>query len=131
MMEVMEAAPAKYEGGGHMVRDENGHLVRGPSPEELVRAHYAELAADVKEAATKKARATPPAMPAPAAWNPPPLANMYANGLACRAEAMDTSSGGWTVDGSQWRSANFSSADAEKAELKKRQNEARRTFLKK
>ena len=76
-----------------------------------------------------------PAQPATTAvasvWNPPSMPQMYATGLACRAEAVNTSSGEWSIDGSQWRSANLSAADPTNKELKQRQADARRMLLKK
>lgn len=66
-----------------------------------------------------------------APWNPPSMSSMYANGLACRAEAVNTSSGTWSVDGSQWRGANLTAADPTNEVLKQRQADVRRMLLKK
>ena len=65
-----------------------------------------------------------------AAWHPPTPSQLFAAGLEHRAEAVASSSN-WSVDGSQWRAANFSGADSDKAELKQRQIELRRVLLRK
>ena len=79
----------------------------------------------------RQATPQPTVAAAASAWNPPSMPQMYATGLECRAEAVNTSSGEWSIDGSQWRNANLSAADPTNKELKQRQAEARRMLLKK
>ena len=84
------------------------------------------------EADAKRARpASEESAPARcASWAPPSASQLYAAGLQHRAEAVSSAAPSWTVQGSDWRAANFNSADANKEELKRVQAEARRMLMK-
>ena len=65
-----------------------------------------------------------------APWNPPSMSNMYATGLACRAEAVNTSCT-WSSMAHSGTGANLTAADPTNEVLKQRQADVRRMLLKK